>query len=127
MEREREAEDRDRPRPLGGPAGDPGSERTAAGDERQAGELPRAQAVDDGDPGSIELARRRRSAPPDDAVGLLDERDRESLCERGLRRGDEISRRHPTARAMAEDEPAARILGRTEMDSRRPVRSLHDH
>ena len=86
--------------------------RTAAGDQREPGELAGAEVLDHGDPGCVELPRRGGSAPAGDAVGLLDERDAD-----GMRVGDlggllQIRRAHLPIGAVAEDERGDRVAAR---------------
>jgi hypothetical protein len=125
LEREGEAEHGDRADRLGGAAGDPGAQRPAPHDQRQPGELVVAQAPEDGGPGGVELAGRGGRAPPRDAVGLLDQGDRQALLARDVRRRDDVAGLHPPAsRAVTEDERAPRRAGRAQMRPGRPVRGL---
>jgi len=124
MDRKGEAEDGGRSRLTGRPAGDPGAERAASGNQRQPGELGRAKAFDDREPGRVQLRRRSGSAPARHAVGLLHERNRDLLRERGLGRGDQVGSRYPAARAVAEDERRSWPVGRMEVDVSGPVRGV---
>ena len=85
----------------GGAAGDPSAGRAAADEERQPVQRAGAELLDDRDPRRVELRRRRRRAPPGDAVGLLDERDGDAGGERGRRGGDEIRAPSPLPRPRA--------------------------
>ena len=66
-----------------------------------------------------------RGPPPGDAVRLLDERDREAERARGVGGGHEVTRGDAAARAVAQNEDAARICNRVEMDARGTVRRGH--
>jgi hypothetical protein len=107
QQREREAEHADGVDCGRRAARDARARRTPADDEGQIAELARTEVVDHGDPGCIELMRRRRRPPPRDPIGLLDEHDRQSCFECGSRGGDEVLRMHTTACAVPEDERSA--------------------
>jgi hypothetical protein len=124
LEREREAKDADRADRLGGSAGHARPERPASHDERQPRQLLPAQALDNGGPRRVELARRRRRPPPGHAVGLLDEDDAEAFSATDLCGRDEVRGGHAPARSMPEHERAAWLVDGLEMGSRRPVRRV---
>src|SRR5439155_22680679 len=79
LEREGEAEHCDGSSRVRGAAGDAGAHRAAADDERQPGQLACTQALDDRNPGGVELRGAGGRAPAGDAVGLLDQRDADLL------------------------------------------------
>jgi uncharacterized protein len=124
MEREGEAEDGRRTDLLRRATGDAGASRAPARDERQPGERILAQVCDHGDPGLVELARRRRAAPAGDAVGLLDERDGQPRGLGAAGRTDEVRRLDAATRAVAEDERGHGGLGGAEMHARESVRGV---
>ena len=80
--------------------------------------------LDDGCPRRVELVCGGLRAAARHAVGLLDERDAHVHFERRLRRRHEVARRDAAARAVAEHERRARVLGRVQVRERRPVRRL---
>ena len=124
VQREREAQHGARAGRAGGPACDAGPRRSPADDERQPAQLVRAQRLHDGDPGRVELRRRRGRAAAGDAVRLLDERDREPLLERDGGRGGKVARADAAARAVTEHERRARVDGSLQVDAREPRRRL---
>ena len=72
--------------------------------------------LDDGRPGGVELSRGRGRAPSGHAVGLLDQRDAESLRQRHVGRRDEIARADSASRPVTENEGGPLALGRMQID-----------
>jgi DNA-binding MarR family transcriptional regulator len=124
LEREREAEHRDRARLLDGAARYARAQGPAADDERQPAQLALAEVVEHGDPGRVELTRRSRRAPPSDAIGLLDECDRESLRLRDVARRNEVRRRDAAAGSVAEHQSRAGLGDGMQVDLRPTVRRV---
>ena len=110
-EREREAENADGIRLGRRSAGDAGTRRAATAEQRQAGELVRAEMVDDGDPRGVELLRGRGRAAAGDTVRLFDEPDGDVLLDRRLRRRDEVGRADASTRTV----PASTLRMRQEV------------
>jgi hypothetical protein len=75
---------------------------------------------DDGEPGSVERARRSGRAAARDAIGLLDERDAEAGRLRRGGCGHEVRRAHAAAGAVAEHERGSRRFDAVQMDVRLP-------
>ena len=108
VERKRQAQDGDRAGLGSGPAGDTRAQRPAAGHQRQVLQL-LAEALDDRRPPLVEPGRWSRRAPTGHDVGLLDERDAESLLQRDVCRRDQVRGAHPPRpRARAPARPSAR-------------------
>ena len=107
-----------------GAAGHPRARGAPADHERQVAQRPAAQVLDDGDPGRVELARRRGRAPAGHAIGLLDQRDADPDRLRGLRRRHEVARRDPSPGPVAEHERAGRLVGAVQVHARRAVRGV---
>jgi hypothetical protein len=122
LQGEGQAEHRDRARRLRRAAGDARAEGPAADDQRQAGQLLIGDALEDRDPGGIELPCGRGRAAAGDPVRLLDERDGEPLRASDVRRGHDVPRRHAARGAVAEDERGRRILRGVEVDPGLAVR-----
>lgn len=99
-----------------------GARRAAAGHHGQARQRPRAQLLDDGDPGLVEEVGRRRRPAARHPVGLLDEHHDDSEPVRHFRRQHEVGRADAAARAVAEDERAAGVAGRMQVRPRGAVR-----
>ena len=77
-------------------AGDARAGRAAAHDKRRLHDALVAQALDDGQPGGIELCCRRRRAATCHAVRLFDQNDADLLGLRSARHGNEVTRAsHP--------------------------------
>src|SRR5436190_10209968 len=123
-QRVREAENAGRSGDGGGPAGDAGAGRAAADEQREIVQLDRAQVRDDRGPGGVELVRGCRRAPACDAVGLLDEGDRDALGECRVSRRDEVARDDPSPGPVPEHERRARVGDRRHLSARRAVRCL---
>ena len=104
LQREGEAEHAGRARRRGGAAGDAGSRRPAADDERQPEELARDEVLDDRRPRRVELLGRRGRAAARDAAWLLYEGDGEPFRQCCAGRGCEIACGDPAAGAVTEDE-----------------------
>ena len=66
----------------------------------------------------------RRRAPSRDAVGLLDESDADSFCERDLGDDDEVWRSDSSRGSMPEDQRSFGAFDRMQMCVRRSVRRL---
>ena len=124
MEREREAQHGGRADLGGGPARDARTRRPPAGHDRQPAESVVAQLRDHGDPGRVELVRRRGAPPPGHAVRLLDERHAHPGRPRGARGPDEVRRLDPAAGPVAEHDPGHGRVDRVQMDPRETVRSV---
>ena len=107
-----------------GAAGHACARGAAAHDERQPTKRGRTQLLDHFRPGGVELMCGRRRAAAGDAVGLLDERDADAYCARGLRHSDQIRSRHPSTGSVTENEPGDRLVGRVQVHVRPPVLRL---
>ena len=106
-------------------ASDAGAERTAPGDQKRRLAEPLSQRGHDGGPGLVGLRGRRRRFAASYAVRLLDERRSKAELARFPLGAHEIGRRHPTARAMAENQESLRLAVRLpKMGPRRAVRRL---
>ena len=105
------AEDGDGARRVRGAASDAGTERTTADDEWQAGELAAAQALEDGDPGGVELGRACGRPAGGNAVRLLHQRDGKPLRLRCVRRcPDDPALRFPQQPRGREQAPHAALV-----------------
>jgi hypothetical protein len=124
LERERQAQNGDRTHRFGSPAGDSGTERPAADDQRKPAELVVLQLFDNHRPGGVELTSRRRRSPARYSIRLFDEGDTDALRESRLARGDEVWRGDPSTRAVPEDECGPLVVGVRDVGSREPVRCL---
>ena len=86
---------------------------------------PGKQVIDNRDPGDVELLGRRRRPPAGHTVGLFDERDADPLRAGGIRDGDQVSRGHTSAGAVAEHQGGSRFVRRAvEVDDRATVRGI---
>ncbi|MEA2495364.1 MAG: hypothetical protein QOJ29_3275 [Thermoleophilaceae bacterium] len=63
-----------------------------------------AQVLDHREPGGVELLRGRGRAAARDAVRLFDEGDGQTALLRGLLRGGQVRRAHPSPGPVAEDQ-----------------------
>ena len=86
-----------------------GPERATADDEWQAGELAGAQALEDGDPGGVELGSACRRPAAGNAVRLLDQGDGNALGLRRVRRCLDVRRVDSSSGPVAENETRARL------------------
>jgi hypothetical protein len=91
-EREREAEHGESACRFRRAAGDAGPDRAAADDQVQVGQGLSPQGLDGRRPDGVELWGAGREAAAGDAVGLLDQRNGDSLRPGRLRRRNEIRR-----------------------------------
>jgi hypothetical protein len=124
LERECQAEDGDGACRFRGAASDAGTERTTTYDEWQAGELTAAQALEDGDPGGVELGRRCGRPTAGNAVRLLHQRDGKPLGLRCVRRCPEIRRFDASSSPVAENERRAWLWRGTQVGVCHPVRRV---
>ena len=124
MDREGEAEHAGGAGLRRGAAGHARARRAPAGHERQVGQRPATQVLDDRDPGRVELGRRRGRATARHAIGLLDQRDTDPERHGRLRRRDEVASRDPAPGAVAEHERAGRLVAGVQVHARRAVRRV---
>ena len=124
LKREGKAKHRNRADRLRCAAGHPGAQGSTADDERQHAQLTRAHVVDRRRPGGVEVVRRGGRAPSGDSVWLLDERDADALRARGVRSRHQVSRRHPRAGSVTEDQRGSWLIDGLQVDLRRAVRGV---
>src|SRR5215212_4568283 len=123
VDRKGQAEDRPGPDVLGRPARHARASGTAAGEDGQLV----AEVLDDRDPGSVELAGRRRGAPAGNPIGLLDEGDAHRGLVGRVSGGDQVGRRDPAPGAVAEHEQGGRVVDTVQVDTGRTMRRLDLH
>jgi hypothetical protein len=109
-QRKGEAEHGDGTGLLDGPASDARSERAAAHDQWQAGQLIGAELRDHDDPGLVESLRGSGRAPACHPIGLLDQRDGEAGRARRLSGGGEIRRLDPPSGTVTENDRGPRAV-----------------
>ena len=102
---------------LDRPASHPCTEGASACHQRQPGQFVLPEMLRDGNPGFIKAIGGCRRPTPGDPVGLLHEGHRESLCECGVPRGNQVRRVHTATGAVAEHHPGARLLCRVHVGS----------
>ena len=115
---------------TGCPTGDPRPQGTTSNQQRQALQLPLAQAGHDRQPGGVQLARRGGRASTCDPVRLLYQPDGYALGQRDLSHRHQVGCVHPSPGAMTEQQSGPRPIGGIEMNpcrSRRRLDLNHSH